>query len=495
MLTDALVTHTCGGPFAYQQVQLDDDLRPDECLVLIRASGVCHTDLLFSRESSMPDLFPAVLGHEGTGTVVKVGSQVTRVKPGSNVILCFTSCGECKYCVRKQTPYCDLWFQYNFGIGRLDGTKSSFARHAVVSERGLVPVPEEAVARGWHTLAPLGCGVMTGAGAMLNVLQPAAHSNVVVAGVGAVGMSALMALGMLPEDSRPKRVIAIDVQPARLQLAKRYGATHGVNGKLRPNLMDVLMHITKGEGVDGAIDTTGNIHVLEGLVHSAARKGKVVSVGVGHLEAKVPIAPFESVLAGLSYVGCNQGDAYPQDFLPLLLRASAEGKFPYDDLIRTYPAREMQVAADDMLQGRTLKPCYHTQCRAFVDSGRNTGVRCSRCNRTYCLKHRMQEDHDCKNVRLFLHVEAERSTASAKFPEAKLFFNCDWTVGRMLDEAAKRLQVANLNNMAQTEEQRLRIYHVEGGRLLEFGEKLQTCLQSGNTVVLLRGVGPAQQDG
>ncbi|RMD42268.1 hypothetical protein DV735_g2849, partial [Chaetothyriales sp. CBS 134920] len=215
---------------------------------------------------------------------------------------------------------------------------------------------------------------------------------------------------------------------------------------------------------------------------------------------------------------------------------------------------------------QTGTQCYQTQCRTFVDSGRNTGVRCSRCNRTYCLKHRMQEDHDCKNVvplggrpgggeqqqtnvdkirlgfgklrtwsktqqtrledrlpkpkpstaatrlaelgklkreakgddkvpadkRLFLHVEAERSTASAKFPEAKLFFNCDWTVGRMLDEAAKRLQVANLNNMAQTEEQRLRIYHVEGGRLLEFGEKLQTCLQSGNTVVLLRGVGPAQ---
>ncbi|RMD42267.1 hypothetical protein DV735_g2848, partial [Chaetothyriales sp. CBS 134920] len=380
MLTDALVTQTCGGPFAYQQVQLNDNLRPDECLVLIRASGVCHTDLSFSRESSMPDLYPVVLGHEGTGTVVKVGSQVTRVKPGSNVILCFSCCGECRYCVSKQTPYCDLWFLYNFGVGRLDGSKvysdpragkgnadktaiaghffgqSSFARHAIVSERGLVPVPDEAVARGWHTLAPLGCGVMTGAGAMLNVLQPAAHTNVVIAGVGAVGMSALMALGMLPEDSRPKRVIAIDVQPVRLQLAKRYGATHGVNGKLRPNLMDVLMHITKGEGVDGAIDTTGNTQVLEGLVHSAARKGKIVSVGVGHLDAQVPIAPFEAVLAGLSYVGCNQGDAYPQDFLPLLLRASAEGKFPYEELIKTYPAREMRVAADDMLQGRTLKP-------------------------------------------------------------------------------------------------------------------------------------------
>ncbi|RMZ83330.1 hypothetical protein DV737_g1730, partial [Chaetothyriales sp. CBS 132003] len=380
MLTDALVTHTCGGPFTYQRVRLDDNLRADECLVRVRASGVCHTDLSFANESSMPDLFPVVLGHEASGTVVRVGSRVSGVQPGHNVILCFSCCGECKYCVRKQTAYCDLWFQYNFGVGRLDGSKvysdangrdggqrtraiaghffgqSSFARHVVVSERGLVVVPDDVSTSAWHTLAPLGCGVMTGAGAMLNVVQPTAEMNVVVAGVGAVGMSALMALGLLPEDDRPKRVIAIDVVPERLQLARKYGATHGVNAKLRPNLMDVLMDITRGEGVDGAIDTTGKVQVVEGLVHSAARKGKVVAVGVGGLEAKVPIGTFEAVQAGLVYAGCNQGDAYPQDFLPLLLRASAAGKFPYEELIKTYPATEMQAAAEDMLQGRTMKP-------------------------------------------------------------------------------------------------------------------------------------------
>ncbi|RMZ87881.1 hypothetical protein DV736_g4893, partial [Chaetothyriales sp. CBS 134916] len=231
--------------------------------------------------------------------------------------------------------------------------------------------------------------------------------------------------------------------------------------------------------------------------------------------------------------------------------------------------RTSQTQISTLTQKPTLQTgtqCYHAQCRTFVDGARSTGVRCDRCNRMYCLKHRMREDHDCKNVvplggkpggdqqqtnadkirlgfgklrnwgktqqtrledrlpkpkpttaavraaelnklkreakgddkvpadkRLYLHVNAERSTASAKFPEAKLFFTADWTVGRMLDEAAKRLQVANLNNMAQSEDQRLRVYHVEGGRLLEFSEKLRTCLQSGNTVVLLRGVGPAPQ--
>ena len=208
--------------------------------------------------------------------------------------------------------------------------------------------------------------------------------------------------------------------------------------------------------------------------------------------------------------------------------------------------------------------CYETQCKTFVDGIRNTGVRCDGCNRMYCLKHRMREDHDCKNVvplggkasgpeqtnkekirlgfgrlktwgksqqtkiedrmpkpkpstaavrtvvlnklkreakgddkvpaekRVYLHVEAEKETAKAKFPEAKLFFTQDWSVGRMLDEAAKKLQVTNMNNAVQTEEQRLRVYHVEGGRLLEFSEKLGKVLQSGNTVVLLRGVGPQE---
>ena len=214
---------------------------------------------------------------------------------------------------------------------------------------------------------------------------------------------------------------------------------------------------------------------------------------------------------------------------------------------------------------QTGTQCYEPSCKTFVDGIRNTGVRCDGCNRMYCLKHRMREEHDCKNViplggkttgaseqsnkekirlgfgklktwgksqqtkiedrmpkpkpstaavrmvelnklkkeakgddkvptekRVYLHVEAEKETAKAKFSEAKLFFTQDWSVGRMLDEAAKRLQVANMNNMAQTEEQRLRVYHVEAGRLLEFSEKLGKCLQSGNTVVLLRGVGPQE---
>ncbi len=183
MITEAIVVSTPGAPFQYQQVELNDSLRPDEVLVRIKATGVCHTDLNFSKEASMPDLFPCVLGHEGAGIVERVGSGVSKVSEGDHVIVVFSCCGECKYCDRKQSCYCDLWFQYNFGIGRLDGSKvfskdgkritshffgqSSFAKHILVAQNGLVKVDKDIP---FDKLAPLGCGVMTGAGGESNRL-------------------------------------------------------------------------------------------------------------------------------------------------------------------------------------------------------------------------------------------------------------------------------------------------------------------------------------
>jgi aryl-alcohol dehydrogenase len=182
MITEALVVDKPGSPFKYQQVDFDDNPRENEVLVRIKATGVCHTDLNFSKEASMPELFPCVLGHEGAGIVERVGSQVTRVQRGDHVIVCYTCCGDCKYCHEKQSSYCDLWFQYNFGIGRLDGSKtysyrnsgtritshffgqSSFAKHILVSEWGLVKVEDQSIP--FERLAPLGCGFMTGSGGM-----------------------------------------------------------------------------------------------------------------------------------------------------------------------------------------------------------------------------------------------------------------------------------------------------------------------------------------
>ncbi|KAK5197119.1 hypothetical protein LTR99_000522 [Exophiala xenobiotica] len=368
MITEALVVSSPGAPFEYQKVELNDNLRPDEVAVRIKATGVCHTDLNFAKEKSMPELFPAILGHEGAGIVERVGSEVTKVAPGDHVIICYSSCGECEYCLRKETSYCDLWFKYNFGIGRLDGSKtfsstadgkritshffgqSSFARNILVSENGLVKVDKHIP---FEKLAPLGCGVMTGAGAMLNVINPTSEMTVVVVGVGTVGLAAIMALKLL--ERPPKKVIAVDIVGSRLEMARAYGATHGVNSKIRPDLMKVLMDITNGHGVDGAIDTTGRPAVLKELIHSAARKGKVVSVGVGDLSAEVSHNIFEMVNSGCSYHGCCEGDCYPQEFLPELLTAHQLDKFPYDQMIKTYPARDIAQAADDIHSGKTVK--------------------------------------------------------------------------------------------------------------------------------------------
>ncbi|KAK6366204.1 uncharacterized protein PV06_00680 [Exophiala oligosperma] len=368
MLTEALVVSEPGAAFKYQKVQLQDDLRPDEVAVRIKATGVCHTDLNFANEKSMPELYPAVLGHEGAGIVERVGSEVTKVSPGDHVIVCYSSCGRCKYCLRKETSYCDLWFQYNFGIGRLDGSKtfssttdgkritshffgqSSFAKHILVSENGLVKVDKDI---SFEKLAPLGCGVMTGAGAMLNVIEPTSEMAVVVVGAGTVGLAAIMALKML--DQPPKKIIAVDVVADRLEMARAYGATHGVNSKIRPDLMKVLMDITNGRGVDGALDTTGRPAVLKGLIHSAARKGKVVSVGVGDLSAEASYNIFEMVNSGCSYIGCCEGNCFPPEFLPRLLAANQAGRFPFHDLIKTYAAKEMGQVIDDIHSGKTVK--------------------------------------------------------------------------------------------------------------------------------------------
>ena len=188
---------------------------------------------------------------------------------------------------------------------------------------------------------------------MLNVVRPSSDSTVLVVGAGAVGLAALMALDLLP--SPPMKVIAVDVVPERLELAKKYGATHIISSKATPDLKAALKSVTDGNGVDGAIDTTGRPDVIRTLLESAAKKGVVVSVGVGKLSAEVSTAIFDTVNTGRTYVGCCMGNCYPQEFIPMLVAAWRDGKFPFTDLIKRYPARDMNVAAQDVLKGNAAK--------------------------------------------------------------------------------------------------------------------------------------------
>lgn len=191
-------------PFDVVELDLDDP-RPDEVQIRLVATGVCRTDAIV-RDQWYPTPLPAVLGHEGAGVVEKVGSAVSSVRPGDHVVLSFNSCGACKLCLTGHPAYCENFYAHNFAGQRSDGTtalslngrqfsshffgQSSFASHANVAERSVVRVPEDAPL---EILGPLGCGIQTGAGAILNVLQPRPGSAVVVFGAGAVGLSAVLA--------------------------------------------------------------------------------------------------------------------------------------------------------------------------------------------------------------------------------------------------------------------------------------------------------------
>lgn len=377
MITKALVVSSPGGEFVYTDVEVDEDIRATEVLVQIVATGVCHTDINFGQHD-IEGMFPAILGHEGAGIISKVGSRVCNFQRGDCVILSYTSCGECKYCVRKDTSFCNDWELDNFGIGRgWDGSKaygyppgedessetkitshffgqSCFSSYAVVDERCCIKVGEPGnVDLDLSSLAPLGCGILTGAGAMLNVLKPSQEDIVCIVGAGAVGLAAIMALNFL--DTKPKQVIAVDIVDDRLELAKRYGATHVINSTKHKDLPGALKRVTNFEGIDVSIDATGRSEVIGDLLEATAKLGTVCSVGVGKLDADVPINVFNAVNTGRKYVGCCMGNSYPPDFIPKLIEGWKEGKFPFTDLITRYDAADMETAKADILSGKVVK--------------------------------------------------------------------------------------------------------------------------------------------
>ncbi|RAL62678.1 hypothetical protein DID88_004521 [Monilinia fructigena] len=293
MRTKALVVDRPGGDFVYRDIEVDDNIRATEVLVEIVATGVCHTDLSFS-QNDIEGMFPAILGHEGAGIISKVGSKVTDVQVGDRVILSYTSCGECNYCVRNQTSFCNDWEIDNFGIGRGgDGTKAY--GFPAVEELTRIPMKGKSQAIfsvkavggpesddvDLSSIAPLGCGILTGAGAMLNVLKPSPEDIVCVVGAGAVGLAAIMALNFL--NKKPRQIIVVDVVEERLRLAKKYGATHVVNPTTERDLPGALKRVTNFEGINGSIDATGRTEVIRDLLEATAKLGTVCSVGVGEV--------------------------------------------------------------------------------------------------------------------------------------------------------------------------------------------------------------------
>jgi aryl-alcohol dehydrogenase len=360
--TTAAVVESAGVGFTLTDVDLDKPGH-DEVLVRLVAAGLCHTDL-GAAAGAFPFPLPGILGHEGAGVVEAVGAAVESVRPGDQVLLSFTSCGACANCRGGHPAYCATWLPANLvGGRRADGTatvtrggepigghffgQSSFARHALVDERSVVKVGENAPL---DLLAPLGCGVQTGAGAVWNVLNPRPGATLLVTGAGAVGLSAVMAAALTPAT----KVIAVDRVRPRLELASELGATHTINTETT-DLAEALSALTGGVGVDGVVETTGAVPVLRAGIGALAPRGTAVIVGAPAFGTEVGV-DVNHMLPGRTVTGVTLGDSETRSLIPTLVDLVTAGRFPIDRMVRHYAFEDIQQAANDVHTGTTIKP-------------------------------------------------------------------------------------------------------------------------------------------
>jgi aryl-alcohol dehydrogenase len=361
MRIKAAVVYETGGDFRIEQLELSDP-RDDEVLVRVVGAGICHTDL-GARDGHLPiPSPPSVFGHEGAGVVEKVGARVTKVQPGDHVVLAWDYCGTCSACKAGKVLYCLNFFLHNFHGARPDGSitlrkgdqlihgsffnQSSFADFALASERNVIKVREDIPL---EVLAPLGCGVMTGAGAVMNSLQARPGSSIAVFGVGPVGMSAVLAAVVCGCTT----IIAVDINPDRLKMAKELGATHTVNaGEVNP--VEAIRDITGG-GAEFSLECVGNPKVLRQAVDVLPRLGVCGLIGVVPPGTEVAL-DMDLLMNGRTVKGILGGDAIPELFIPKLIELYSQGRFPFDRLITFYPFEDINQAVEDMEKGRVIKP-------------------------------------------------------------------------------------------------------------------------------------------
>jgi aryl-alcohol dehydrogenase len=357
----AAVARAKDTPFSLEALSLEEP-RGDEILVRLVATGICHTDISMRDHKIYPVPHPVVLGHEGAGIVQKIGRGVTKVNIGDHVILTSNSCGHCPSCVEGMPVYCYDFNTYNFSGSRPDGTspiskngekihyfhaQSSFANFSVARERSVVKVDKDAPL---ELLGPLGCGVMTGAGAVINSMAVGVGHSIAVFGTGSVGLSAIMAAKLVGAGI----IIAVDLVESRRTLARELGATHTVNPATE-SALDAIKRIT-GMGVNFTLDTTGNMQVLRQAMDALAPRGTCGFVGGAPKGAAVTMDVEQIMVGGRTVRGIIEGDSNPEVFLPKLIALYRLGRFPFDKLVKFYPFEEINTAVDDALSGRTVKP-------------------------------------------------------------------------------------------------------------------------------------------
>lgn len=359
MKTKAAVARAKSAPLSLETLEIEQP-RPNEILVRVHATGICHTDLAM-RDQVFPVPQPIVLGHEGAGVVAAVGAEITKFSVGDHVALSFSSCGSCAPCAAGAPSYCAKSFELNFCGGRLDGSsalskgeekihshffgQSVFSEYAVCNERNAVRVDKDLP---FEVLAPLGCGIVTGAGTVMNVFRMKKGQSIVVFGAGAVGLAVILAARALGAGP----IIAVGRNQLKMNMAREFGATHLVEGSSEAVAM--VKQILPG-GADFTVDTTASTVVIERAVACLGPRGVCALLGVSHPTETLSLNLIDTISSGKSVRGVVEGDAIPQDFIPRLIELYRAGQFSYDKMITCYPFAEINQAIHDAETGKIIK--------------------------------------------------------------------------------------------------------------------------------------------
>jgi aryl-alcohol dehydrogenase len=341
---------------ALEQLELEEP-RAGEMRVRLVATGICHTDLHEHPGRHSPH--PIVLGHEGAGVVEALGEGVSGFAVGDHVILSGNSCGQCPSCQANRPTYCDLAMPLCFGGQRLDGStsreggavhshffgQSSFATHCLVPQRTAVKMDKDLPL---EKLGPLGCGVVTGAGSVIEALKVGYGDTIAVFGTGGVGLSAVMAARLVGA----RRIVAVDINRERLELARELGATDCIPAE-EDGVADKVRAVT-GRGVDFSFNTTTvpEVHTLALEVLAMNGSAGFVAAPRGEWAPKM----FAMLAGGKQLRGILGGDAHPGLFLPKLAEYWRQGRFPFDRLLTFYPFAEIERAFADAHSGKAIKP-------------------------------------------------------------------------------------------------------------------------------------------
>ncbi len=360
----AAVAYEPGKPLTIETIHLEGP-KEGEVLVELKATGVCHTDAYTLSGADPEGLFPAILGHEGAGVVVEVGPGVKSLKPGDHVIPLYTpECRNCEYCLSGKTNLCQA-IRTTQGKGLMpDGTSrfsvgkqkihhymgtSTFASHTVLPEIALAKIREDAP---FDKVCLIGCGVTTGIGAVINTAKVEPGANVVVFGLGGIGLNVIQAARMVGANM----IVGVDLNPAKRPLAEKFGMTHFVNpSEVEGDLVPYLVDLTKG-GADYSFECIGNVNVMRQALE-CCHKGWGVSViiGVAGAGQEISTRPFQLV-TGRVWKGTAFGGAKGRTDVPKIVDWYMNGKIDIDSLVtHTMPLDQINDAFDLMHRGESIR--------------------------------------------------------------------------------------------------------------------------------------------